>query len=486
MTSDTLSKSAAKGTGFLTILSLANKFLTIIRNVVLARLLAPEDFGLISLAMVMIQGLNLLTSLGVDRYLIQKPKLNDDIIANAWLLNIGRGILLSCIAFFFSPVFSELVHEPKTLVLLQIIAIIPFLQGAKNPESILAERRMLFGRITLYESLCALLDLIIVILLAWFLRNVMALAWGMLFGTILAIMLSFLFFPLPPFPRFNRDYQADIFSVVKHFIIISIGTLVMIQGDNLIIGAVLGTKLLGLYVIAYQLAILPTSVLTQIASRVIFPVFSNLQVEKESLRRAVATATQIQMAVTIPFILIMYFFANDLIKLLYGDKWLGAVQAFQALMFVTLGKGLTHIAVPYIHGTGQFGFASRLKIFETLIFLLSVYLGTKHYGLIGASLAAGFVYMLGGIIRLTFLCQNSGITYRRILNNMIGPFFAAAPGLFIAMAVKQILLMASLLSGRHLSVTVIMLSVAVISYVVLSCYMQKELIGIIQKNLTKR
>jgi O-antigen/teichoic acid export membrane protein len=481
MVSDSLSKSVAKSAGFLTIQSFANKFLTIGRNVVLARLLVPEDFGLLSLSMVMIQGLSLLASLGVDRYLIQKPRLNDDIIANAWLLNIGRGILLSCIAFLFAPVFSNLVHEPKTLQVLQIIAIIPFLQGFKNPESILAERRMLFGRIALYEFICALSHLIIVIVLALFLRNVTALAWGMLLGAIIAAMLSLLFFPLPPFPKFNLVYQADIFSVVKHFIIISIGTLIMIQGDNLIIGAFLGTKLLGLYVIAYQLAIFPIGFLTQIANRVAFPVFSNLQVKKEQLRQAVVTVMRIQMAVIIPFVMIIFFFANDLITLLYGDKWLDAGHVLQALMFVTLGKGLIHVAVPYIHGTGQFGFASRLKSIETVIFLLSVYICTKHYGLIGASLAAGFVYMIGGIIRLLFLHQKSGIAFENILKNIVRPFIAVTPGLFIAMAVKHVMLTSLLLSGYRISITIMILLIATMSYIVLSFYVQKELIGVIKK-----
>ncbi len=486
MASESLSKSAAKAAGFLTIQSFAIKFLVIIRNVILARLLSPEDFGLISLSMVMIQGLSLLTSLGVDRYLIQRPKLNDDVIANAWLLNIGRGILLSCVAFLIAPVFSNLVHEPKTMQLLKIIALIPLLQGLKNPESFLAERRLLFGRITLYESLCALLNLLIIIVLAWFLRNVMALAWGMLTGAILTSTLSFLFFPLPPFPQFNIVHQTEIISVVKHFIIISIGTLLMVQGDNLIIGAFLGTKILGLYVIAYQLAIFPIGFLSQITNRVAFPVFSNLQVEKELLRQAVIMVMQIQMAVIIPFIMVIIFFANDLIALLYGDRWLDAAQVLQVLMFVTLGKGLIHVAVPYIHGTGQFGFASRLKSGETALFLLSVYIFTKYYGLTGAALATGFVYMVGGIIRLIFLCQKSGTSFGHIIKKMIQPFLAVLPGILIAMVAKRVLLAYPPLFGYHISRAVIVLSIATMSYTMLSFFVQKELIVIVKKILTKR
>ncbi|MCI5210726.1 MAG: hypothetical protein D3910_18500 [Candidatus Electrothrix sp. ATG2] len=479
MISNALGKIAAKGAAFLTALTFAKKFLGIVRNIVLARLLAPEDFGLLALALVLIQGMDSLTFVGIDNYLIQNKKISSALIRNAWFLNIIRGLVLTLIALAVCPFYSELVNEPATLQVLWIVAFNPLLEGIKNPGSILAEREIKFGRISIYETICAFLEVAMVAVIAWFIRDAAALAWGVLLGTLLKSLLSFFFFPVPGMPQFDLTHQVKLLSVAKHFIVIAAGTLVMVQGDNLIIGAVVGSEAVGIYVIAYQLAVFPVLFLQDIANRVALPVFSSLQSDRERLRSVLSSVVQLQLAIIIPFVVVLSVFSQEVIVTLYGDKWKEAGGVLQALIFVTLGKGLTHVCVPYILGTGAFSFASRMKTFEVLIFLLGVYIGVRYYGLVGVAVGAGVGYMVAGIGRVIFLCLDTGLPFLSIGKYILLPISAVLPGVLIAAFLTR-----SFFWYQTIEALIILIIICS-SYVGISFFMQRKLLLLFFQRMKK-
>ncbi len=470
MISNNLGKIAVKGAAYLTVLTFAKKFLGIIRNIILARLLAPEDFGLLALALVLIEGMGSLTFIGIDNYLIQKKKISNNLVCNAWFLNIIRGLLLTLLSLAVCPFYSKLVNEPATLEVLWIIAFNPLLEGIKNPSSILAERQVRFEKISIYETLCAFLEVAVVVVIAWFIRDAEALAWGVLFGTLLKTLLSFFFFPILGLPRFDLTCQIELLSVAKHFVVITAGTFIMAQGDNLIVGAIEGSTSLGIYVIAYQLAVFPVLFLQDIANRVAMPVFSSLQVDKERLRCVLADVLQIQFFVIIPFVIVTVFFADEFVTALYGDGWTQSGGILRFLMVVTLGKGLTHVCVPYILGTGSFSFASRMKCFETIFFLGSVYIGTRYFGVVGAALGAGMGYMVAGIGRLIFICRDAYLNFFSVVYQIVPPVFAVLPGILIGM-----LLTDAVTWHRTVETGIILVSVC-IGYAGLSFFVQRKLI----------
>lgn len=480
MVSDTLGKIAAKGAAFLAALTFLKKFLGIIRNIVLARLLAPEDFGLFALALVLIYGIDSLTFVGIDHYLIQKKDIDKDIIGNAWFLNIIRGILLTLLVLAVCPLYTRIVKEPAALQMLLIVAFTPLLEGLQNPGSILAERDIRFGRVSIYETISAVLEVVGVVALVWLIRDAEALAWGLLFGVFLKTILSYFFFPLPGMPKFDPIQQMKLLSVAKHFAVIAIGGLIMTQGDNLIISVFEGKEQLGFYVIAYQLAVFPVMFLQEIANRVAMPVFSSLQVDKERLRSVLYDVIQIQLAVIIPFVLVVGVFSRDFVITLYGDEWTRSGVVLRFLMVVTLGKGLTHVCVPYILGTGAFSFASRMKIVETLIFLGAVYIGARYFGLIGATLGAGIGYMVAGMGRLIFICRDSGLKFLSIIHYSLRPVLAVFPGVMVGVFLTNMLAW-----HRIVETGLILLSVCV-GYAGVSFFVQRSLIDLFfQKVLMK-
>lgn len=457
----------------MTILTVAGTIVNSCRNIALARLLSPEDFGLIALALVLVEGMDALTFVGVDKYLIQKKEIDDRIIGNIWLLNIVRGITLTLLALAICPLYSRLVNEPETIHILRIVAFIPLMEGFNNPCAILAEREMKFGRVSIYETLCILLEVSIVIVMVWLIRDGTALAWGLLFGAFMTSMLAYVFFPRPKIPKFDLSVQIELLGVAKHFVIIAAGTLIMVQGDNLIVGALEGKEQLGLYVIAYQFAMFPLQFLYGITNRVALPMFSSLQVNKKRLRSVFSYVVQVQLALIIPFIVVAGVFAHELITTLYGDQWTASAVILQALIFVTLGKGLTHVCVPYILGTGAFSFASKMKIAETLIFLCSVYIGTRYFGLIGTALGAGTGYMAAGIGRLIFICRDIALPFSAIIRYLLLSTVTVIPGIVIARYIADIV------TWHRMFETGFIVGVSMIGYLGCSFIVQKKVVNLL-------
>jgi O-antigen/teichoic acid export membrane protein len=99
MKPDSLTASAIRGVGFLTGQTFLSKIFFLIRSIFLARILSPHDFGIISLSIVLIQGLGSITSIGMDKIIIQKSFLDENIVGNAWTLNVIRGMLLTFITY---------------------------------------------------------------------------------------------------------------------------------------------------------------------------------------------------------------------------------------------------------------------------------------------------------------------------------------------------------------------------------------------------
>lgn len=475
MSPNKLNKLVVEGSGFLAGQTILAKALFFIRTIVLARLLSPQDFGIISLSIVLIQGLGSITSIGMEKIIIQKKNLNQELIGNAWTINILRGLILTILTFALSPIYGSIINEPQTIIVLKIIAFIPFLEGLINPISFLAEREIQFRRISYYETLSTFLEVVSVIFLAIILLDVRALAIGMVLGNVLKVALSYLFFKASIFPRFNKKYLFELLSVAKHFIIISVGSVLMIQGDKLIIGSILGSQLLGYYVIAYQLAVFPIGILRKIVNRVTFPLFSKLQDDQIQLKTNVSKILQIQLALIIPFIIGIIFYADFVIHFLYGEKWTYSVELLKVLMIVTFGRGITIIAVPYIMGTGKFLLASKIKIIETSMFLIGVFLGTKYFGIIGAAYGAGLGYIIAGLIRLLYLAKKNNISIEKLFSYIYLPAITSIVGAIIGLWICGIFVW----SGNIKNIT--NLSAFIIFYVFLSFFFQKELVILLKK-----
>jgi len=455
---------------YLTILTIFGYLLSLLRISILARLLSPSVFGIFSLAVILDKALQSLTSVGTEKYLIQKNEITNELIGGVWYFNIIRGIVICVLLIATGSFYSRIVNDPSVFPVLVIISFASFFRGMVSPGTFLLERNIKYKKIAIYEFCVSCVDVFAVVVFALIFKNVKALAWGIVATSVFRACLSFIIFPIRFTPRIQLSIFKELIGIGKHFIILGIGSFIMMQSDKLIIGTICGSDALGLYSVAIRLTQMPLNILRKIVNRIALPVFSRLQFQKEQLRNTTMKVIKIQMAILIPIIIFLLSSAEPLVLIICGEEWIDAVPIVKALVLVVLGKGLAHVVVPYIMGTGNYSFISKIKIVEVVIFVIGVIVGIYYYNVVGAALGAGFGYLVAALFRLIFLCKHSKIDVKEICIIMLIPAICMVPGFFINYYVINFY---SFIQTYNL---LIILFIYLMTYFIGSCFFQKDIV----------
>jgi O-antigen/teichoic acid export membrane protein len=379
--------------------------LSTVKIVVLARLLRPDAFGLLGLALALLGGLEVLTQIGSDKYLIQQERIEPGLIGCAWLFGVFRAILICIATLLLGPLYARFMHEPAAFGILSIVAFVSLVRGFRSPGVILAQREVDYLKVTAYETAAAFIDAIVVISLAYMWRDARALAWGMLGAALADVILSYALFGFGF--KFRVDWLSfrTLLGVSRHFFIIGVCSYIMINGDNLIAGALLGTTMLGYYVIAYKLVDLPLRLTFQVTNRVGFSALSRLQGHTERMGRAFLALLDLQLTFLLPLITFIVLVPGTVVRSLYGPHWDQSIAVVRALGFIMIGRGLSNIVVPFLMAKGDYAFISRIKLLETIVFFCGAYAGCRLAGLIGLALGGGIGYLVAAAIRLWYIVK---------------------------------------------------------------------------------
>lgn len=388
----------------------------IARLAILARLLSPEDFGLYGLAIVLYRGLKTFTEVGTRRYLIQKPDLEPALVRSAWGLDLLRALIVALAMWAAGVPYARIIQAPALIQILMIVGIAAAVRGLTNPGKTLSERDVHFGRIVATDLIQSVLGAAVIIALALQLRSATALAWGLVVESSLGVVLSFLFFPAVGAPRFHARDWRELFTVGRHFFVISVGTFITTQVDNLAAGTLLSVASAGLYIVAYRLASLPLEFFFRVSNRVAVPVLSRLHSNSRSLTERFRELVELQYAALMPMVVFLVAFPDIVILVLYGDQWQAAIPVLRALGVLMLARGSAHIAGPFLLATGRFREIARAKVSELAVFLAGTIAGALYWGLSGLALGAGVGYVVGALALVRYVRRSGepGVNWVRV------------------------------------------------------------------------
>ena len=179
-------------------LRIVNRGLGFIRTIILAGLLAPEDFGLLGIGMLSIAAIETFSQTGFGHALIQKKENIDSYLDTAWTVSAIRGIVLFLILFISAPLIAKFFNSEQATLVIRVIAVSTLITGFKNVGVLHFFKKLEFNKQFVYEFSGTLVDLSVAIALAFILRNVWALVWGGLAGNLLRLFMSYLLHPYRP------------------------------------------------------------------------------------------------------------------------------------------------------------------------------------------------------------------------------------------------------------------------------------------------
>jgi len=382
-----ISDKILKGSSWVFMGKILSQAADLIKVVILARILTPRDFGLFGLVMIAIATLDVLTQTGFNAALIHKKSKIDKYANTVWSISIMRSISISILLFFLANEISVFFNEPDSKLLLQVICISIVFQGFLNPFVVNFQKELDFKKQFIYDTLSVLISLVVAVVLAIVLRSVWALIFANIAQWSIRLALSFLLTKKRLKFEINFKYTKELFHYGKWVVIQTIFIFIWQQSDKIFIGKILSVEDLGVYQIAYRIALLPVIQISLVSNFILFPAYSKLYDQKDKIKSLFLKSTELIMILGIPILCFFIINSGFIISFLFGDQWLGAVVPLMILSVFTFLKLVGDTSTSLFLGLGIPKMESYRNIIQVVVLFLIIVPLTQSYQLIGVCLA---------------------------------------------------------------------------------------------------
>lgn len=388
--------------------------LTLFIASILARLLKPDDFGVIAMIFVFTGFLKILRDFGLGASVIQKTNPTSKELDSLFWVTVGFGVFVTLILIGFSDTIASFYELPKLSKLIKVISAAMFLGSVSIIPEALIKKDLDFKSLFYRNIGNLIISGSITILMAYNGYGV----WALIFKEIIFNFLLIIFnFSLVKWrPSFSFDYNS-----IKSYLNFSIPLFgenslnyFVRNIDNLLIGKLLGGAILGYYSKAYSLMLLPVRQISGSIANVMFPSFSIIKNDKPKVWMGYMNVVKIVSFVNFPLMISLYFFATEIVLLLLGSQWLEVIPMIKALCFLGSIQSIGTLAGSIYNSQGKTGLQFKVGLFSKLIMSTGIV-----YGLLkGGVLDMIFYYTITSI--LMFFVELYFVT--KILNNSIIDF----------------------------------------------------------------
>jgi O-antigen/teichoic acid export membrane protein len=390
-----LSQSTVRGGLWMFALRTIQQLFGLVRLVILARILAPHDFGLMGIALLTMATLDTFSQTGFQVALIQKKKNIKPYLDSAWTVIVLRGLVLFGILYLIAPYAAIFFNTLEAKPIIQVIGVVVLLQAFSNIGVIYFQKELEFDKQFVYQLSGTLADFIVAVSAALILRNVWALVFGLLAGNVVRFVMSYLIHPYRPHLSFDLRKAKELFGFGKWALGSSILMFLIIQGDDAFVIKFLSVTMLGFYQMAYRISNMPATEITHVISQVTFPAYSKMQNDIPTLREAYLKVLKVTAFLSFPIAGLIFVLAPDFTMVFLGEKWMPMVPAMQVLVFWGLIRSIGATTGPIIYATGRPKILTKYQFLQLIMVIVFIYPFTMYWGIFGTSLAVLFA-SIGG------------------------------------------------------------------------------------------
>ena len=383
---ESLSQRVIKSGFWVFSLKITERAFSLIRLIILARILAPHDFGLMGIAMLTMATLETFSQTGFQAALIQKKENTELYLDAAWTIMIIRGFILFTILYFIAPYAAIFFKSPQAKPIIRIIGFSILFQAFTNIGVIYFRKELEFNKQFIYQLSGTLADFIVAISAALILRSVWALVFGLLAGNAVRCFVSYLIHPYRPHLSSDLGKAKELFGFGKWVLGSSILVFIGAYIDDISVGRLLGSAALGFYQMAYRISNMPATEITYVIASVVFPAYSKVQDCQVRLKQAYFRIMRLTVAISIPIAVGIVLLAPEFTIIFLGEKWMPMVPAMQLLAVAGLIKSIISTGSPLFTGSGHPNFEFYMQLIRGLIIIIAIYPLTIYMGISGAAL----------------------------------------------------------------------------------------------------
>ncbi|MEM7586482.1 MAG: lipopolysaccharide biosynthesis protein [Acidobacteriota bacterium] len=412
----------ATGAGWLYAYRWGERLIDLISIVVLARLLAPEDFGLVAIAASIVAIIEGLSDFDVNKALIRTRDTDPDgeraLFDTAWTLAALRGLISALVMVTIAAFLSD----SRVAAVLAVLALSPLLRGFANPVFVAFERDLIYSKLAALTLGARLVTFAVTLGVAWLTRSYWALVVGILAGSLSHLLLTYAMRPYRP--RISLARAPEIFAFSGWMSLTTIVTTLSMETDKLIVGRFLGVADTGLYFMTQRVGVLPTRELVSPLQRILFPSFREIADDAQRLRRVVRESINVLGSLSLPAGCGFALVAADFVPLALGAEWQPIVPLLMILTPFLGLRGTLSMALPCMMALGETRLLFRVSLLYALVHVPAFIWGTVTFGLrgaFGAIVAAGFLYTAQNA---WMLHRVLGISVDEMLRELVRPLVA--------------------------------------------------------------
>jgi O-antigen/teichoic acid export membrane protein len=381
----------------------ANKGISVLATVVLARLLAPADFGLLGMASIAILAITTITQMGLGHTVVLRESIEGRAGGTLLTLLIGLGISGSLIGVLVSPLVAKAFGEPRLQAVLMALSVQCVMIAPTAFYDALMRRELEFRRQFVCQTSQSVVYAVVSLGLAFSGAGVWSLVVGQAFGWATLLGTHLLLVTVRVRPSFDRQVALEDLRTGRGFLAQGFLWFLQTNLDYVAIGRFLGAAPLGLYTMAYRLQELPFMAVGDPASRVTFPSFTKMRREGQDIRPAFLSTTRLIALVSCPLAVLISATAEPFVETVLGPKWLGAVPV---LMVLGIWGALTPVTGAVSWLLNSLGYQDQNAKRSALILLPTVpaLLLTAAYGgitAVGWVISARALFIFGALLVYT-------------------------------------------------------------------------------------
>ncbi|MDY6936027.1 MAG: lipopolysaccharide biosynthesis protein [Cyanobacteriota bacterium] len=353
---------------------------------VLARLLNPEDFGLVALANVFLAFVHIFLNQGFPQALVQRENLEPEHIDTAFWTNLACGCILAIAGVAVSPFVAHFFDRPSLIPILRSFSLLILISSITDVQQALLERELAFKFVALRSLLGLFAGGLVGIGFALSGFGVWSLVAQQTTYELVGAIVLWRGSPWRPRLRFSARHFRDLFSFGVNILAFNFLGFINTRADDLLVGYFLGPVALGYYSIAYRISTIMVKLLVDTCNRVALPTFSRMQTDIPRFRNAFYMATRLTSAIAFPCFLGVVVLAPAIVPWLFGDQWQPSVPVLQVLAAAGIFRSLSRFKGAVFMALGKPEWRVRLGLVNSCLNLIGFSIAAR-WGIVAVACA---------------------------------------------------------------------------------------------------
>lgn len=400
------------------------KLVVLITTSILARMLAKNDFGLVAIAVVVVNYLSVLKDLGLGAALIQRKSSVSEAANTVFTINIIIGLVLSLVIMPLAPLVAIYFKDPHITPVLRWIGISFIINALGSVHTNWLVRNLDYRRKIIPELGGALTKGAVSIGMAYLGYGVWSLVFGQIIGATVSVVLVWMVLPWRPRFTIDRTIAKGLMRFGVSVTAIDILSEIIDNIDYVIVGRIFGIVPLSIYTLAYRLPEILLIGNLWVMAGVIFPAFSTIQDQSDELRRGFLASVRVVDLMAVPICLGLFIAADPIVRVVFGDQWLDIIPILRVLAIYAWVYSLGFHVGGLYKAIGRPDISLRLSILTLVIIIPSLLIGAR-FGLIGVAIGHLVAVLIRRVISIAIATRFVKVSMAEIFAELKPSFLAA-------------------------------------------------------------